>query len=306
MTCMVLMRQIHIFIVIQMRHLYRRCLLIVVGCICTFFSSFAFDFSASEPVAGLWEQLYGSDSEVADSVVSDTLSRGDFAVNDSIVGIAGDTIASAGARVDSLSNDSLVYTADSASIASLKADSAYVTGEVIKTERWIPDPKRAMWYAVVFPGGGQIYNRKYWKLPIVYGAFVGCAYALSWNNTMYRDYSQAYIDIMDDDPNTNSYENFLPPSYDIDANMERLKTLFQNKKNYYRRYRDLSIFCIIGVYLLSIVDAYVDAELSSFDISRDLSMKVQPAIIKDKHNRFDNNIRSLSSNSYGIQCSLNF
>ena len=56
---------------------------------------------------------------------------------------------------------------------------------------WKPDPKRAMWLAIVLPGAGQIYNRKYWKLPIFYGGFIGCAYAMRWNNQMYSDYSQA-------------------------------------------------------------------------------------------------------------------
>lgn len=274
-----------------------------VGCICTVICSASPSLSALKSVVGV-----SCPSQVSDTVVTkvatDTLSHHDALSQDSI-----SKVAEHASVADSITSDKIVGlpdkgVSDSASIAALKADSAYVTGEVINTERWIPDPKRAMWYAVVFPGGGQIYNRKYWKLPIIYGAFVGCAYALSWNNTMYRDYSQAYIDIMDDDPNTNSYENFLPPSFDIDSNMERLKTLFQNKKNYYRRYRDLSIFCMIGVYLLSIIDAYVDAELSSFDISQDLSMKVQPAVIND--NQKFNNVRSLSSNSYGIQCSLNF
>ena len=64
---------------------------------------------------------------------------------------------------------------------------------------WIPNPSKATWLAVVFPGGGQIYNRKFWKLPIIYGGFAGCAYALSWNGKMYKDYSQAYLDIMDDE-----------------------------------------------------------------------------------------------------------
>ena len=169
---------------------------------------------------------------------------------------------------------------------------------------WIPDPKKAMWLAIVFPGGGQIYNRKYWKLPIVYGGLLGCVYALNWNNTMYQDYSQAYVDIMDDDPNTKSYENFIPPSYNINQNMTRMQDLFKRKKNYYRRYRDLSIFCMIGVYALSIIDAYVDAELSSFDISKDLSMKVKPAIINDKNSMVRGNV--LKSNSYGLQCSFNF
>ena len=62
---------------------------------------------------------------------------------------------------------------------------------------WRPDPKRALWLALVIPGGGQIYNRKYWKLPLVYGGFIGCMYAMNWNNMMYKDYSQAYIDLMD-------------------------------------------------------------------------------------------------------------
>ena len=74
----------------------------------------------------------------------------------------------------------------------------------IDKSHWVPNPRKALWLAIVFPGGGQIYNRKYWKLPLFYGGFIGCVYAINWNNTMYRDYSQAYIDIMDDDPNTKS------------------------------------------------------------------------------------------------------
>ena len=74
---------------------------------------------------------------------------------------------------------------------------------------WRPTPKRALWLGLVLPGAGQIYNRKYWKLPIIYGGFVGCAYAMRWNNMMYRDYSQAYLDIMDSDPMTQSYNQFL-------------------------------------------------------------------------------------------------
>lgn len=167
-------------------------------------------------------------------------------------------------------------------------------------DKWIPNPKKALWLAIAFPGGGQIYNRKYWKLPLIYGGFLGCFYAISWNNTMYRDYSQAFVDIMDSDPNTNSYNNFLPPTYDVNANLERLQNLFKKKKNYYRRYRDLSIFCAIGVYALSVIDAYVDAELSSFDISRDLSVKLKPAVISDKV------MANTSGNSYGLKCAIAF
>ena len=170
--------------------------------------------------------------------------------------------------------------------------------------RFIPDPKKALWLAIVIPGGGQIYNRKYWKLPLVYGGFLGCVYAMTWNNTMYRDYSQAYIDIMDSDPNTKSYENFIPVQYDVEANKTHLQDVFRRKKNYYRRFRDLSMFCMIGVYALSIIDAYVDAELSSFDISRDLTMKVHPTVIHEKYSAM--RASGMSSDSYGLQCSFNF
>ena len=165
-------------------------------------------------------------------------------------------------------------------------------------KRFIPDSNRSVWLAMVFPGAGQIYNRKYWKLPIVYGGFVGCAYALSWNNKMYKDYSQAYLDIMDDDPNTKSYEDFLPFNSSISGQEERFKEIFKKRKDAYRRQRDLSIFCFIGVYVLSIIDAYVDAELSDFDISKELSLKVEPALFND--------VNSKNINSVGLQCSLKF
>lgn len=171
-------------------------------------------------------------------------------------------------------------------------------------EPFIPEPKKALWYAIAFPGGGQIYNRKYWKLPIVYGGFLGCYYALSWNNNMYRDYSQAYIDIMATSTTSNSYMSFLPPNYDVEANKERLKDIFRRKKDFYRRYRDMSFFCMLAVYGLSIIDAYVDAELSSFDISNDLSLKVKPAIIRDNNNFMASH--GLGGNSYGMGCSISF
>ena len=147
---------------------------------------------------------------------------------------------------------------------------------------WKPDPKRAMWLAIVIPGAGQIYNRKYWKLPIVYGGFLGCAYAMRWNNQMYQDYSQAYLDIMDNDPNTKSYTQFLHLGTQItSANESRYKQIFKSRKDKYRRWRDLSFFCMLGVYALSIIDAYVDAALSSFDISDDLSLQIEPAVMNN-------------------------
>lgn len=183
----------------------------------------------------------------------------------------------------------------------LKAADSLQVGDVpaeLPKARFVPDPKRALWLSLVLPGAGQIYNRKYWKIPIVYGGFLGCTYALMWNQQMYRDYSQAYLDIMDDDPRTQSYMGMLPPRYDITGREEQFKKVFKNKKNYYRRYRDLSAFCFIGVYLLSVIDAYVDAQLSEFDISPDLSMKVAPTTFENQG--------TMPSKAYGVGCSLNF
>lgn len=168
---------------------------------------------------------------------------------------------------------------------------------------FVPKPTKALWLSLVLPGAGQIYNRKYWKLPIIYGGFLGCAYALTWNQMMYRDYSQAYLDIMDDDPNTKSYLDMLPPRYDITGREDQFKKIFKRKKDFYRRYRDLSAFCFIGVYLLSVVDAYVDAQLSEFDISPDLSMKVQPAVIGTP--KLMGGTTSGRA-AYGVGCSLRF
>ena len=167
---------------------------------------------------------------------------------------------------------------------------------------WKPNPQRALWLALVIPGGGQIYNRKYWKLPIVYGGFLGCIYALTWNNMMYKDYSQAFLDISDKDPGTKSYEKFMHLGRVIDdSNIERYKTIFKNRKDKYRRWRDLSFFVMVGIYALSVIDAYVDAELSVFDISKDLSLKVQPTVIGNQLSQ-----NPIYASSLGVNCQLNF
>ena len=184
----------------------------------------------------------------------------------------------------------------------LLADTLPVKKQKRDWAAWRPNPKRALWLALVLPGAGQIYNRKYWKLPIVYGGFVGCAYALRWNNMMYRDYAQAYLDIMDNDPKTESYNQFLHLGNKIDeSNRARYQQLFKQRKDRYRRWRDLSVFAMIGVYALSVIDAYVDASLSEFDISKDLSLRMAPAIIKGRKNCL-----GVDNSALGLQCSLNF
>lgn len=180
-----------------------------------------------------------------------------------------------------------------------KRDRKTLEKQASATKTFIPNPKRALWLALVIPGGGQIYNRKYWKLPIIYGGFLGCTYALIWNQQMYSDYSQAYLDIMDSDPNTKSYLDMLPPNYDVASREAYLKEVFKRRKDYYRRYRDMSIIAFGAVYALSVIDAYVDAELSVFDISPNLSMSVRPAVISDTH-------ALQPSATMGVGCALRF
>lgn len=169
---------------------------------------------------------------------------------------------------------------------------------------WKPDTRRALWLALVLPGAGQVYNRKYWKLPIIYGGFVGCAYAMRWNGQMYRDYSQAYLDLLDNDPNTQSYNQFLHLGTTINSdNQARWQEVFRRRKDLYRRWRDLSLFCMLGVYLLSVVDAYVDASLSDFDVSPDLSIHLQPTIMGSTTSTMAFQPRGAV---VGLQCSVRF
>lgn len=172
-------------------------------------------------------------------------------------------------------------------------DDFFASADSVKQRRevlwngWKPDPVRAVWLATIVPGLGQIYNRSYWKLPIVYGGFMGCAYAITWNAHMYNDYKEAYRDILTDtelstDPNR-SYNAILPKGYTIESmgGREQYTSTLNSRQNLYRRYRDISIAVTALVYVLTIIDAYVDAQLFDFDISPDLSMNIEPQLYYD-------------------------
>ena len=170
----------------------------------------------------------------------------------------------------------------------------------VPTKQFIPNPTTATWLALVIPGGGQIYNRKYWKLPIFYGGFAGCAYALTWNNNMYQDYAAAYKDAVNENWDSNSIQDLLPAGYLSRVSTSQLTETLRTRKNRYRRYRDMSIFAFIGVYLLSVIDAYVDAELSNFDLTPDLSMSVEPTVIQGQ------TPSRAGGQSVGVQCNIKF
>lgn len=150
--------------------------------------------------------------------------------------------------------------------------------------RFNPSPAKAVWLAALFPGAGQIYNRKYWKLPIVYGGFIALIYGYNFNQRYFRTYQNAYRDLVTNSPNA-SYLQFLP-GRDIEAkkefasrNYDFLKKTFTSKKDTYRNWRDYCILGLVGVYLVSIVDAYVDAALYHFDISPELDAYNSPSMM---------------------------
>ena len=143
-------------------------------------------------------------------------------------------------------------------------------------------PHRASMYAAVIPGLGQVYNKKYWKLPILFDGIGGVAYAISFNSERYSYYRNAYRDFIIRDPANKSYLDIIQGT---PITEERLYTDYQqwfrdylnNSKRRFKRYRDISYAGMVAVYLVSLIDASVDAHFYYFDISDDLSFKIEPA-----------------------------
>lgn len=158
-----------------------------------------------------------------------------------------------------------------------------------------PDAIKAVWLGAIVPGAGQIYNKSYWKLPIVYGAFMGCGYAITWTQGRYSNYKTAYLDLYTDIQNgtvtedpTKTYIAVLPNGYTLTqvGGASTWMNTLKNRQSIMRRYRDYSILATVVVYALSLIDAYVDAQLFDYDISPDLTLNVEPQIYYDiQHQR---------------------
>lgn len=194
----------------------------------------------------------------------------------------------------SAQQDSIIITPETTIIEPSTDRNANLT---ITQEYWHPDPNRAMWYSVLCPGLGQIYNRSYWKVPVIYGGAAVFGYLISWQGRMYNDYSNAYYDFMDNDPNTNSYERLFR---NISGTNEWKKNTLRKKRDSYRRYRDLCVFGVGILYVLNIVDAFVDGHLYDFSVTNDLSFHVDP-FVQPGNDNF-----GLGNTSYGLQCSFTF
>ncbi len=183
-----------------------------------------------------------------------------------------------------------------------------VPEQIIVKEKFKPNPTRAVMYSAIFPGLGQFYNKKYWKLPIIYSGFIGLSYGITWNGRYYNDYSRGYRALAGDDPrgNFSEWSGLVPslqgrnPNSITETEISSFQNSFRRKKNYYRRNRDLCIIGAVGVYLVCMVDAYVDAHLFDFDISPDLSLRVEPTVMQ-----FDPLSTDLKK-SLGFQCSFSF
>jgi len=157
----------------------------------------------------------------------------------------------------------------------------------ISKQKKVLSPKKASIYAALFPGLGQVYNGKYWKLPIVYGGYTGLIYLLGWNSNNYNDYFDAYrtmakyqnVNQMSEEDKNYLNDMFKIPYFDMNtypSHFDSFKSQLKSGKDYYRRNRDLSIIAIAALHVLSIIDASVDANLADFDINDNLSMRVEP------------------------------
>ena len=211
-----------------------------------------------------------------DTIAVDTLDKGKTIVNPNIV-LPQRAIKSI---VDTVV-DTLQKTEKYSSIGVSKTKKSDVEKKVKQPkELFYPDPNKAVWYGLICPGLGQIYNRRYWKLPIVYGGFVALGYGIGWYGREYTNYKRYYKDISDTNPNTKSYEE-LYSQYDKSiVTQDRLKNAMDNA----RRSRDLCIIGTVAFYAVTVLDAFVDASLANFDISPDLSMKVAPTVISTNNN----------------------
>lgn len=140
-------------------------------------------------------------------------------------------------------------------------DNSLQTGEELPK---IHSPHKAAIYSALIPGLGQIYNKKYWKLPIIYGATGIFIYAFDFNNTEYNKYKTAYTKMSNGEITT--FEGYSDKA-----------TLLRIRDSYLRN-RDLNVIVLAAIYMLNIVDATVDAHLFDYKISDDLSLNVQPTV----------------------------
>ncbi len=166
------------------------------------------------------------------------------------------------------------------------------SGRLIEEEK-PHSPKVASWLSTIVPGAGQVYNKKYWKVPVIYAGFATFAYFIRYNNRLYIKYRNLYQQKVAFDEG----EGEIDPIYE---NVD--KSIFRDKREYWRRNRDLNYIGLGALYLLQIIDANVDAHLYKYDISDDLTLRYEPTYNQLVYNP----ALSKTSNAMGIKLTLNF
>jgi hypothetical protein len=171
----------------------------------------------------------------------------------------------------------------------LTAQDTTVVSVAKPKKKLVLSPMKATMFSAALPGFGQIYNRKYWKIPLVYAGFGALGYSLVFNVTHYNEFIKGYQDFTDNIPETKSYINLIrgynpaeydPVLYPKTATLENAQTIkdgLLRQVDYYRKYRDLSYIGIAAWYIVSILDANVDASLSDYDISDNINLTLVPA-----------------------------
>jgi hypothetical protein len=190
-----------------------------------------------------------------------------------------------------ISNDSLPPITEQGQVISTndsQLDNDQVPEEEPKEKH---SPQRAAMLSATLPGLGQIYNRKYWKVPAVYAGFGAVIYFLEFNNSRYQEFRRAWVARVDGNPNTT--DDF--PVYSTDQ--------LERATKYYQRNLEITYISAAAIYLLNILDATVDAHLLDFDVSEDLSVNVRPTVI-----HFSNQNTTLKSNApvAGVKFSFKF
>ena len=177
--------------------------------------------------------------------------------------------------------------ADSTTLVNESLDSLIVDSEEViemETDTLENRPNTAALYGAALPGLGQAYNKKYWKIPILYGGGLVIAYFINYNNQQYKQYRDGLIAILDGDDRTEPFDPDLS------------KDVYQRGTDYWRRNRDLLMVGAVVLYVVAIVDAHVDAHLELFTVDDDISLNLEPSF----------NQTAMQTNLYGVSLKLRF
>lgn len=148
---------------------------------------------------------------------------------------------------------------------SLKSDTISLTSYAAEH-----DPRKAILFAAVLPGLGQVYNKKYWKIPLVYGGLIGFGYGVNFYQKGYKEFKGGLFDLLESNASQIEIRGYT-------LTESRLRSIVDQ----YRRERDFFIILTAGMYLLQMVDAHVDAHLREFDLNPNLQVSIQPTMNND-------------------------